>query len=401
MTGLLTRFGPGLLLAATGVGAGDLATAAFAGSHLGTNVLWAVALGALFKFALNEGLARWQLITGIGFFAAIGSRFGRGWLWLFLPYLLLWSYFVGLALISACGLTAQALLPLTGDLATDKLIWGVIHSLAGIVLVRWGGFQVFEVVMRVCIALMFAVVLITAMHLWPGWEAILSGFWPRMPSGATEMAWTLALIGGVGGTVTILCYGYWVQVAGREGAMGLHICRADLALAYLVTALFGFGMIIIGSTVEVSGRGAGLIASLADALESSLGPVGRVIFLLGAWGAVFSSLLGVWQAVPYLFADLCRSLGGASDAEADLQRTSSYRRYQLALAILPLTGMSVAFIQAQKLYAIAGACFVPLLALALLLLNGRKADLGRHANGGIAMAMLIFTLLFFGVLALD
>ena len=46
--------GPGLLVAATGVGAGDLATAAFTGSHLGPAVLWAVLVGAALKFLLTE-----------------------------------------------------------------------------------------------------------------------------------------------------------------------------------------------------------------------------------------------------------------------------------------------------------------------------------------------------------
>ena len=36
---------PGLLVAATGVGAGDLATASIAGSLLGVSVLWAVIAG--------------------------------------------------------------------------------------------------------------------------------------------------------------------------------------------------------------------------------------------------------------------------------------------------------------------------------------------------------------------
>ena len=30
---------------------------------------------------------------------------------------------------------------------------------------------------------------------------------------------------------------------------------------------------------------------------------GLALAFLGAWAAIFSSLLGVWQAVPYLFAD--------------------------------------------------------------------------------------------------
>ncbi len=42
----LSILGPGILVAATGVGAGDLATAAFTGSRLGLACLWAVVLGS-------------------------------------------------------------------------------------------------------------------------------------------------------------------------------------------------------------------------------------------------------------------------------------------------------------------------------------------------------------------
>ena len=85
---LLSIFGPGLLVAATGVGAGDLATAGFAGAKLGTAVLWAVVLGALMKFVLTEGIARWQVASGDTLIAGVGNRLGRWVLWLFLLYLL-------------------------------------------------------------------------------------------------------------------------------------------------------------------------------------------------------------------------------------------------------------------------------------------------------------------------
>ncbi len=55
---------PGILLAATGVGAGDLMTTSLAGSEVGLGLLWAVVVGAALKFALSEGVARWQLATG-------------------------------------------------------------------------------------------------------------------------------------------------------------------------------------------------------------------------------------------------------------------------------------------------------------------------------------------------
>jgi len=63
----------------------------------------------------------------------------------------------------------------------------------------------------------------------------------------------------------------------------------------------------------------GLIVALADRLQGPLGATGRWVFLIGAWGALFSSLLGVWRAVPYLFADFrnLTRLREARDAPAD------------------------------------------------------------------------------------
>ncbi len=57
---LLSIVGPGMLVAATGVGGGDLAAATISGAQPGVAILWAVLLGAFFKkTVLNEGLTRW------------------------------------------------------------------------------------------------------------------------------------------------------------------------------------------------------------------------------------------------------------------------------------------------------------------------------------------------------
>ncbi|HEX5105095.1 MAG TPA: Nramp family divalent metal transporter, partial [Pirellulaceae bacterium] len=140
---LLALIGPGIVVAATGVGAGDLATGAFAGSKLGVAVLWAVILGAAFKFLVNEGLARWQLATGKTLLEGTAAHLGRWAIWLFLAYLILWSYFVASALIGACGAAMHALLPWQ-DAAKDKIVYGILHSALAVVLVRLGGFKLFE-----------------------------------------------------------------------------------------------------------------------------------------------------------------------------------------------------------------------------------------------------------------
>ena len=399
--GLWAVLGPGLLVAATGIGAGDLATASFTGSILGTAVLWAAVVGAFMKYVVTEGLARWQLATGDTLLEGVVRRIGRPVGWLFLPYLIIWSFFVASALMSACGVTLHAMIPLFDDPVHGKVVFGALASLVGLVLVLLGGYELFDKVMRVCIGVMFVTVIVTAVLLWPGTGQVLKGLVvPVIPdAGGQGLSWTVALMGGIGGTLTILCYGYWIREEGRTGGDFLKTCRIDLGAGYAITALFGIAMVIIGSTIEIEGRGASLLVRLSDLLVEPLGQTGKWLFLVGAFGAVFSSLLGVWQAVPYLFADTLGLLreDGKPPAHAMIDTGSpAYRGYLVALAIVPMAGLFWRFQEIQKLYAIIGATFVPLLAIALLILNGRAEWVGeRFRNRPATVVALLATLAFF------
>ncbi len=401
ITNLFKLVGPGLLVAATGVGAGDLATASFTGSQLGTVILWAVLVGGFMKFVLNEGLARWQLASGQTFLEGVATKFGKPVGWIFLFYLLLWSFFVGSALMSACGATLHAMMPVFESAANGKIVFGVLASLAGLMLVLVGGYKLFENVMRFCIGLMFVTVVVTAALIWPGTSEVLRGmFVPQIPyAGGEGLTWTVALIGGVGGTVTVLCYGYWIIEEGLTDKSSLNACRIDLGVGYLMTIVFGIAMVIIGSSIEVEGRGAGLLLTLSERLQEPLGTTGRWIFLIGAFGAVFSSLLGVWQAVPYIFADMWRLFFQRENASVVDTRALPYRAYLFGIAVVPMAGLLISFKEVQKLYAIIGAAFMPMLALALLILNGRRAWTGNLKNSRVTEFMLFATLLFFGWIA--
>jgi len=400
---LLSLIVPGVLVAATGVGAGDLATASLTGSQLGLAILWAVVIGGFLKFVLTEGLARWQLVTGETFIEGIASRFGVVVGWLFLPYLFLWSFFVGSALMGACGVTLHAVVPLF-DAATDgKVFWGIVSSVVGLAMVWTGGFRLFEKVMGICIGFMFVSVVATAFLLWPDTREVLSGLViPTIPdSGGEGITWTVALIGGIGGTLTMLSYGYWIREKGRVDTDSIRVCRIDLAVGYSMTILFGLAMVIIGSTIEIEGQGAGLLVTLADRLEAPLGLVGRWMFLIGAFGTVFSSLLGVWQAVPYLFADIWRLFfkrSGQSEVRV-LADSLPYRVYLVSLAVIPMAGLFMGFKEVQKLYAVIGAAFIPLVAVALLVLNCKHTWMGKYRNRPLTVILLLATVAFFGSMA--
>ncbi len=392
---------PGLLVAATGVGAGDLVTASLAGSRVGLVVGWAAVLGGLLKWAINEGTIRWQFATGRslldGWWTHLGPWFG----WLFLGYFLLWSFAVGGALITACGIAATAILPL-GTETQSKVIWGIAHSLGGLALVRFGGFRLFARVMQVVVIAMFLAVLATAglLVLREPFATLSATVRPTLPQTASEWRWFLAVLGGVGGTVTMLSYGYWIRETDRAGLSGLRTSRLDLAVSYALTAAFGVAMIVIGTRIAGDGAGARVAIELADQLRATLGPMAGSLFLLGFWGAVFSSLLGVWQSAPYLFADCWRLRRRDAVSATPLRETRAYRGYLVAIATLPLVLLVTTVQQVQLLYALLGAWFMPLVAATLLIMNTRSAWVGREFRNGWAVnGLLACTVALFSALA--
>ncbi|MFQ5753311.1 MAG: iron transporter, partial [bacterium] len=78
------------------------------------------------------------------------QRLGRWVQYYFLVYLVLWSFVVGGALISACGLAAHAIAP-----ALSLTSWGILHSLGATAIVLIGGYKHFERLMKVFIGFMF------------------------------------------------------------------------------------------------------------------------------------------------------------------------------------------------------------------------------------------------------
>jgi Mn2+/Fe2+ NRAMP family transporter len=389
---------PGILLAATGVGAGDLLSAGLAGTQVGLVLVWSALAGALLKWVLSEGLARWQLATGTTLIEGWAMRLGNWIRWLFMAYLFLFSLVVGGALMSACGIAGAGVLPI-GTLENSRIIWGIVHSAVGLALVWYGSFALFEVLMAVLVGIMFVSVIATAVMIGPDWAGVARGLIPSIPAG--NVPWLLAVMGGVGGTVTLLSYGYWIRERGRQGLDDVSICRLDLALGNGVTGLFGVAVIIIGSRIQLQGQGESAALQMAEQLSIAIGPAGKWIFLAGFWGAVFSSVLGVWQSIPYMFADFLELQRGARPGRsaADLRATKAYRGYLLFISTVPALFLLTTVKQIQLSYGVIASFFMPLLALTLLIMNNREDWVGREFRSGWVINTILATaVLFFGYL---
>jgi Mn2+/Fe2+ NRAMP family transporter len=390
--------GPGIVVAATGVGAGDLVATLIAGSRFGYALLWAVLLGVVVKIALAEATGRWHLATGSTIFA--GWRSMGGWTsTYFAVYVLVWGFVYGATAMTSSALPLAALFP-----ALSIPAWGILCGLVGLAFVWFGTYRVFERVMTALVGIMFVIVVGLAIVVVPDLGATVAGLVPTLPEGSA--IYTLGLVGGVGGTITLAAYGYWVNAKGWRDASWMRVMRLDNRVAYLTTGVFVLAMLVVGAellytagiTLSEGERG---LLDLDEVLRDRFGDVIGTLFLVGFFVTSFSSLLGVWQGVSLLFTDFVRTSQrfGNRFASGPAERSRPYRAYLLWLTFPPIALLFLdrpfALVVA---YGALGAFFMPFLAGTLLwLLNSKRTPEpwrnGRLSNTLLAGAALLFVVL--------
>ena len=361
--------GPGLVVAATGVGAADLVATLIAGQKFGYTLLWCVVVGCVMKIVLVEGAGRYSLATGRTIFEGWRSL-GIWTTWYFAPYIVIWGFVYGAAAMAGTGL---ALAGLTGVLSVTW--WGIISGLIGLALVWTGRYSTFEKVLAALVGLMFVTMVGAALLTTPNIPELLTGLAPRIPDGG--LVNTLALAGGVGGTITLAAYGYWLREKGWSTPSYMRVMRIDNTVAYVVTGIFVLATLIVGAellystSVAIEQGDAGLV-DLAVVLQDRYGQWAGKVFLVGFWAAAMSSLVGVWNGVSLMFADFMTIVRGGVSEDADARAGGKwYKAYILWLTFPPMAmlflGKPVWLILA---YGVLGAFFMPFLAVTLLwLLN--------------------------------
>ena len=135
---------------------------------------------------------------------------------------------------------------------------------------------------------------------------------PTVP--ARQRRNVLSIIGGIGGSITMLSYNYWMREERISAPADLRLRsrrRRDRLRVHRHLRHVGHGDREPGVYVAgVAITDAQAVTKMAEVLGTLLGPFGAMLLRMGFWAAVFASLLGVWQSIPYLFADFYGVLKG-------------------------------------------------------------------------------------------
>ncbi|MGW2334537.1 Nramp family divalent metal transporter [Streptomyces sp. NPDC001685] len=397
--------GPGIVVAATGVGAGDLVATLIAGSNFGYTLLWAAIIGCLVKISLAEAAGRWHLSTGRTLFDGWASL-GRWTTWFFAAYVVVWGFVYGAAAMSSSALPLQALFPDVMDLEW----WAIACGLTGLVFVWFNKYAVFEKVMTVLVGVMFVVTVYLAVRVAPNLGDAFAGLLPVLPDEKDSILNTLGLIGGVGGTITLAAYGYWVNAKGWTDTGWMKVMRLDNRVAYLTTGIFVVAMLFVGAellhsaNVAIASGDKGLL-QLGDILEDEYGTATAKFFLIGFFATSYTSLIGVWHGVSLMFADFVARYQGEGAQKAEKvasgarERSWPFRAYLLWLTFPPIVLLFLGQpFRLIILYGVLGAAFLPFLAGTLLWLLNSARTPAPWRNGALSNAMLTIAGLLFLVL---
>jgi Mn2+/Fe2+ NRAMP family transporter len=321
--------GPGLVVALTWLGAGDLVDSAVAGGHYGYSLMWAMVIALFVRFVFVSIIAKYHLCNERGESVMAGLKRVHPYLPVFVGIVaLFFGHFYGSYLIKGTGEATASLVGLLPPWG-----WSVFWVVAGAYFLFRGAYSHVEIVFYAFLV-MLSVSLI-GVALWSGPDPIAAakGVFlfavPEQRGPFSAFLVVVSLIGAVGGSIANLMYPYFMQQKGWAGPKFRRLQHYDLAFGTLVLVFLNLSVWTIGAEV-LNPLGISLtnLDDLASLLTLVLGTLGGPIFYLGVFAAVYSSAIGNATGFGLMCVDVvnvCRSSDTTPASRFIFKQSSVYR----------------------------------------------------------------------------
>jgi manganese transport protein len=330
----LRQIGPGIILAGSIIGTGELLLTTGLGAKYGFVFLWLILFSCVVKVFVQVELGRYSISSGVPTLRALdslpGPRFGTHWLvWWWLFMLLATVPQLG-AMIGGVGQALHLAVPHLND-AVARLVstispaageavarhpenpWAVVTAMAAALLLLSGGYKRIELATTLMVAGVTIVTVCCAAALpWTGYPIrvadLREGFSFRLPAEAIAAAFATFGITGVGAS-ELYAYPYWclekgyARYAGPRGddpewgrrARGwMRVLYLDAWVSMLVFTVATVAFYCMGATVlhrrGIHPEKEQMIEQLSQMYIHAFGPWTKSFFLLGACVVLFKTL---------------------------------------------------------------------------------------------------------------
>ena len=393
--------------------------ASSAGAEFGYQLLWAVAFSVFATIVLQQMAARLGIATGTGLSESLRSSIANTALRVCALGLVLVAIFIGNSAYQTGNILGAATGLLSAFSATEvdgSKFWfdqnvAVVVVAALALLVIWiGRFDVLQGLLTILVVLMSLLFVVAAIRSGPDWSQVLSGFKPRVPTGADWI-----VIGLVG--TTVVPYNLFLHASaaaqqwgddGQQAADGSTDERKSKAMAHsrwdtvfsvLVGGLITCAILITASAAfhgEENSAKLGKVADVAKQLEPALGLWAKRMFALGLLAAGLTSAITAPIAAAFAAAGCFGWTGKLSDW-----------RLKVVASIVVIAGAVFAIQLGNSpketiiLAQVANGLLLPIIAVCLLLMTNDGRLMGNFKNGRVSNVFAIVVILIVSVIALN
>lgn len=378
--------GPGIITAALVFGPGSLTITSKLGSLYAYKHVWVIFVAIFFMIIFTEMGARIGIATESSLLQSIREKWGK------VASVLLGIGIFAITASFQAGNTVGASLAFAELFHTASEPWMVAFTLTAISLLFFRSFyKVLEKLMIALVGIMLLSFLITLLLAQPDGTALVAGILPTLPAGSEVL--TIALIASSFSVVGAFYQGYLVQEKGWKKTQIRQGKKEAIAGVMVLGMISLFILINAAAILYPKGIQVNSATDMGLALEPLYGSTATVIFMLGLFGASFSSLIGNATIGGSLLADAF-SMGHALKSAKVRGMIMLVMVFGAAIALkfgrLPLE--LIVFAQAITVI------IAPLVGIALLVLANDVSRMGTLKNslwkniGGILGLLLLFFL---------
>ncbi|MDA1315918.1 MAG: Nramp family divalent metal transporter [Acidobacteria bacterium] len=407
---IFKRIGPGLILASSIVGSGELIATTVLGAENGYTLLWLIIISCFIKIAVQNELGRYAIGTGETTLEAFnrvpGHVFGLSWVvWL-------WALMVSMTLMQVGGMMggiSEILHDLIPALSTTAWVWLVAAITAVLLIV--GRYSTVERIAMVLVV-SFTVLTVSCAFLlikkpeFFSWDALAGGFLFTMPKGGFVTAVAAFGITGVGATELVM-YPYWciekgyARYAGkrddtpawRERAFGwIKVMGVDVLNSMLIYTFATIAFYLLGAGIlhgmGLMPDGADMVKILSNMYTETLGQWSLYLFLVGAFAVFYSTLFASTAAHCRMAADFLAMLG-LFDKKDYVRRIRYTRIFAVILLFIP--AMYFMYLQSPvlmvKIGGVAQALMLPVIGFVTVWLRYRHMPKQVLPKGWLTLAL--------------
>ena len=418
----LRRIGPGMVLAASIVGSGELIATTTLGAQVGYVALWLVLLSCLIKPVVQAELGRYTIASGRTGLEALdlvpGPRLRVSWIvWAWALMVLVTMLQVG-GMYGGVSQVMNILVP-----AVPVRLWVFVFLALTMALLLGSGYARIERLAFVKVGLftmltLLAAVVLVRMPAYFTWSGVSDGLRLQLPAAGVATAAAVFGITGVGAS-ELFMYPYWCVEKGYARFVGpadgspewqrrargwIRVMHVDILASMAIYTVATVAFYLLGAGVL---HGMGLMPAARDMIPvlsniytQTLGPWALWLFYAGAIATLYGTIFASTAAQTRMFADMCRLLGYFE--RDDARRRRAYRnRFVVLLTLLPVT-LYLTFESPVSMVVAGGialAVMLPALGGAALVLRHRHLPPAVAPSAGTTAALWVATAIIAAMMA--